>query len=138
MNRPAVPSSAMDHLLNIISGWLSNAQAQIPYVKQSVMTVTSMDCLFQIITGFICLGVLIILVIITTKLGSWLNKEDKKDYRQQTEYFVLWGICFWVFVFLNLVLFIGTCVNLLNFWAWIGISHPDLFLMHKAVNLIAG
>lgn len=131
----------MDKIIAIVAKCLQGTDASLPYLKASMLQVVSMNCLFNLLYGFVDLGIAVLLFSLArSAYRSFLvvekNNEGRTYYdsKEEVSSFVIGQ--FWISLVSGLLLSIGAFFYLLDFWSWIGVFHPDLYLIHRAVDII--
>lgn len=125
----------MNEILKLLAGWMTNIQLSIPYVKTSVMQVTSMDCLFSLIQSGILEGISLGFVYFSYRLFKWGVKIQKAADEYDDWCIPIYIAASLIFIISFVAIFVNLCA-LLDFWTWVGVNHPDLYLIHKAVQLV--
>jgi len=108
----------------------------LPTVTKYALEVTSMDCLKVIFLGFFWL----LLSGVVSVWTIWFFKKMKAANNEAQTYdkglpYVAWAL----FGVIPLMIPVGVSLAyLLDFWAWVGIFHPDLYLVHMAMVKVTG
>jgi hypothetical protein len=117
--------------LNSIFDTVSHA---LPTATKYALEVTSIDCLVTILYGL----EFTVLASVTTGFVFWgyrtarrIQLENHYDDREVP--YIFGAVCGTIIGF---ILWGVALSSLLNFWAWVGIFHPDLYLIHLAVQKV--
>lgn len=124
-NADKITDFAIDKLNAVFDG-VSKA---MPTVAKYALEVTSINCLIAVIQDFLLL--LIPLAFAIVARTCWQNKRAE-EYSD-------WEIPAIIATVLAFLCGIGVIINIVgDMWKFIGIFHPDLYLIHMALQKVTG
>jgi len=108
-----------------------------PIAWKAAQEVTRLDCLGQIVTGSGCL----LFALVCGIAAGWgvsnivrIERENiSRNYSKELPGAPYKALTVYVSVAGFVACIVASC-NLFDWWAWIGIWHPDLFLIHEAMQ----
>lgn len=134
-------SESSDKLLDLATTQLTNiietAKNTAPKITETVLMITSYGNLIHVVTYFIvlCLSIPLFFVAKWFYCKWWqIVEEDNKERHYHSERQIPYVIGTFGCIGLGVLLFIIGFCNLLDFWSWVGIWHPDLYLSHEILQ----
>jgi len=131
---PTASDKIVDFAIGKVNAVIDGAAKAMPKVTEYAMKVTSLDCLVHICIGLACLFAAIGLTYIlykTIMLAIRLEEENN-------EYFIPLFLISGLGGLFTAGVYVNSFMYLTNFWKWIGIFYPDLYLIHLAVQKVTG
>lgn len=98
----------------------------MPKITEAVLQVTSTDCLLAVIRCQLLLLPAIFAGVVVYVLCRNDHKLDSTEYGAS----VFFGFIIGLFTIIWII------VSLCNWWEWVGIFHPDMYLLHKALMTV--
>lgn len=112
-----------------LSGMVEATKEALPHVTEAALNVAWASCLVIILSGVGALLGLTVFILLSYLLAKQQTLSDKYD-------FPVFGILSVASGMVSISFFIGMCLNLFSFWAWIGLFYPDLYLIHQLIEKI--
>lgn len=130
-----------DFAIDKMQHFFDGLNANMPRITHAVLTATQIDCVISILTGFAYLAIAFI-----GFFGMWFFiKQDLKEFKVKLEKYGQYAeykqqYMSRVLIFGALMAFFSmvSCVYLMNGWTWVGMFHPDLYLIHMALSKVTG
>jgi hypothetical protein len=117
-----------DFAIDKMQHFFDSLNAAMPKITHAVLTVTQYDCAFNILTGLFLL--IVSAIGIKAALYFW-GKYQPDEYSA----YDFWAIATFI---PSSVALVNSFVFLLDFWSWVGMFHPDLYLIHVALSKVTG
>ena len=122
-------SRLTDFAIQKLNSTFDTVSKAMPTVTKYVLDVTSMNCLVNILQG-------LVMLIISGIMGYTalrLLKYGEEGYTDNHGFSTIGG------VFLSLVCIVSLFISItgiMDFWSWVGIFHPDLYLIHLTIQKV--
>ena len=131
-------SRLTDFAIQKLNSTFDTVSKAMPTVTKYVLDVTSMNCLVNILQGLVML--IISGIMGYTALRLWKYGEegytDSHEFSTVSHEFSMVG---------GVILGIGCVISLfisitwiMDFWSWVGIFRPDLYLIHLTIQKVVG
>lgn len=128
----------MDKLTDYLLNTLHTVGDAIPKATEYALQVTSMGCQFNLITDAIGVAVGLMILLLTgitykiynQKIAKWWKTYDKEILA------VLCAGTLLLSAMTGSAIIFNSLSDLLDFWAWTCINHPDLYLVHQLLSKI--
>lgn len=98
-----------------------------PVAWDTMLWLVRIDAIQYLGAGFICLGILIAIL-------YWSIRLIKEGIKEQEERKGVPGIL--LLVVGGTGFFVGTVVNLLDIWNWVGLFYPELYLAKQLIDKV--
>lgn len=137
-------SETADRLIDLGSNYLSQiidaAKAAVPLATNIALQTTSFTCIVSIVTGFVMLVVSSIFGFISYKvalIGVKIHSKwrDKRDYSAYDGFGHI--IASMILAGSSVLCLLCSMLHLLSIWSWVGVWHPDIYLVHEAIVRIS-
>ena len=122
-------SRLTDFAIQKLNSTFDTVSKAMPTVTKYVLDVTSMNCLVNILQGLVML--IISGIMGYTALRLW--KYGEEGYTDRHEFSMIGGVILGIGCVISLII---SVVILIDFWSWVGIFRPDLYLIHLAVQKV--
>lgn len=128
-----------DFAISKMNSLIDATSKALPTVTKYAMEVTSLNCLFSILTGVLLLvaaGILAYLSYFGWRRCFSICKEKGDAYWAGHE--VPFGALGGIAGIASCGLAISAGTQLFDFWSYVCVVHPDLYLIHLAVQKVLG
>lgn len=132
-------SESSDKLIDLATTQLTNVietvKTTTPKITETVLMITSYARLATIVGYVTCLILSVIsLGIARYSYVRWSLIVEEKGQAWIDDYHISWAIVCAASLILGIILFLVSFISLLDFWTWLGVWHPDLYLAHELVE----